>query len=212
MHKLVVAPFCDESSGGAFASFRQAPAIWAVAVAALGAVVLGCGSAPPDPPTAVIRAEPASVCQADDFSTTIQIDASGSTSGLALVPVPPGEDDPPLSFSWSFSGAAYEELGRDPTGVDLQLTTAGDRPLHIGLTVRNAAGGEASTLHTLPITLPEDVSCTEDADCKSPERCIAYAGAKICALDVDCTYNTDCPVCSLCDAGLRRCVPRQVQP
>ncbi len=187
-------------------------AVAGIGVVALGLSVLGCGSAPIDPPTAVIKAEPASVCQGDDFTTTIQLDASNSTAGLALVPVPPGEDDPPLSFSWSFSGAAHEELGRDPTGVDLQLTTAGDRPLHIGLTVRNAAGGQAETLHTLPITLPYDASCTKDADCESAERCIAYGGAKICALDVDCSFNVDCPVCSLCDPGLRRCVPRTVQP
>jgi hypothetical protein len=128
-------------------------------------VLAACGSRPPAPPTAVVRATPASVCQGDDYATTIALDASASSPSLALVPLPPSPDAPPLSFSWAFSGAAVRELSRSGGGMFLDVATAADRPLHVQLTVSAQDGGSATTLHTIPITVADPASCPKGPCC-----------------------------------------------
>ncbi len=133
--------------------------MWRLVVAL--ACLWGCGSPPPAPPTAVIDADPASVCYGDGFATTVKLSAARSSPALALVPQPVPEGAPPLAFEWSFSGAAVVVKLRYADGID--VATAGDRPLHVRLSARAADGGEATTLHTVPITLPEH--CPGDPCC-----------------------------------------------
>lgn len=170
--------------------------------------VIACGAPPPDPPTAVVRATPSSVCLGDDFATPIRLDASESAAGLTLVPVPPPEDAPELSYAWAFSGAEVRELGRGEAGVTVDVATAGDRPLHVQLTVRTAQGGEATTLHTVPITLPP-ARCAADGDCTAGERCLEHEGERFCGVDQDCAADAECSPCTRCDAAARRCVPER---
>lgn len=117
-----------------------------------------CGSPPVDPPTAVVRADPASVCLNDNHATDVHLSGADSTPGISLVPVE-RDEDASLAFEWALSGAEHRVVSRDPTGVELVVTTKGDRPLHVELTVENAAGGRATTLLSLPITLPGPGVC-----------------------------------------------------
>jgi hypothetical protein len=182
-----------------------------VGVLVAGSLV-GCGSAPTDPPTAVVHATPGSVCLDDGHATTVRVDASDSQAGLALVPVPPAEDEPPLIFTWAFSGAEHRELGRDAGEVEVTLTTAGDRPLHVDLTVRSASGGEAHTLFTLPITLPSVPEACVAGACPVGRECVDVSGRALCVDDDACEFDIDCAACFRCDVALERCVPREVVP
>ena len=182
-----------------------------------GAVLLsavfatGCGDAPPPSPTAVVRATPKSVCHADSFETRLRLDASESTEGLSLVPPPPAEQAPQLEFRWALSGAAHQIEGTDPSGIEMWVRTAGDRPLHVELTVTNVAGGEATTLHSVPITFLDLGSCETDA-CSAGERCTEHHGRDVCVPDVSCAVPADCPVCLRCDDSLGSCVPTEAVP
>jgi hypothetical protein len=115
-------------------------------------LVAGCGEVPPPPPTAVIEALPRAICEGDDHRTPIRLDASKSVPRLALIPVVAGEDDPPLDISWAFSGAAHRVLDGDLAALQITVSTAGDRPLHVSLTVENAGGGRAESLTTIHLT------------------------------------------------------------
>lgn len=125
---------------------------------AAAALCLGCGEPPPPSPSAVINVTPSSVCLGDDFATEIALDAKDSQARLTLVPVPPGPDDPPLDFSWSFAGAEHRVIEAEPTGIALTVTTRGDRPLHVSLRVRNTDGGEATALASVAVTLPDEAA------------------------------------------------------
>jgi hypothetical protein len=128
---------------------RARAVAWCVVASAMG-----CGSPPPAPPTAVIDAQPAAVCYRDAFATTVRLDGSCSAEALELVPSSAGEcTAPPLAFAWTFAGA--ETVVAFDDGPHVELKTAGDRPLHVTLTVRAAHGGEASTLRTIAITVPD---------------------------------------------------------
>lgn len=173
-------------------------------------LLVGCASPPPDPPTAVVTSEPSSVCVGDEFRTTLILKASQSAPSLALVPVPPDPEAPQLQFEWAFAGAAYEELGRDASEV--QVRTKGDRPLHVTLTATNAGGGRAKTLLSVPLTLPEVERC-EVTSCTDGTICLPYQGARVCIAEGECVSNVDCDdVCSFCDFATSRCLPRQVLP
>jgi hypothetical protein len=181
--------------------------VWALVLwtGATGSGATGCGAPPADPPTAVIRANPASVCLNDDYQTDVWLDASESQPALSLVPVGDDPEGPSLSFEWSFAGAAYEERGRDPSGVEVQVATAGDRPLHVTLRVVNEAGGGATSTHSLPITIPEIRAC--EAGCAAGSSC--FEG--VCAPLGACEHDVDCPICWRCDVS-RRCLPRELEP
>jgi hypothetical protein len=153
-----------------------------------------------------VRADPSSVCLNDQFETTVRLDASESQPALSLVPVAEDPEGPSLSFEWSFAGAAYEDRGRDPSGIELLVATAGDRPLHVTLRVENEAGGEATTTHSVPITLPDFVAC--EAGCPAGSSCLEG----VCAPVAPCEHDVDCAVCWRCDEILDRCIPREVGP
>jgi hypothetical protein len=151
----------------------------------------GCGAPPPAPPTAVVRAEPATVCLDDDHRTRVLLSAADSSTGLVLVPTP--SDSDALSFSWAFSGAEHHELGRDPRAVDVLVTSKADRPLHVELTVENEGGGSATSLFSLPVTIPQRCEA-----CASGETCLAGA----CVPERACDGDADCgDPCAYCIAG-----------
>jgi len=174
---------------------------WAAALLALG-----CGEATPPVPTAVVRTEPSSLCLHDDHATTVLVDGSESTASLTLVPAPPAADEP-LELEWAFSGDAHQLLG-EPSGVEVRLTAAGERPLHITLRVSHPSGGTATSLHTLPITLPAPAPSCAEAVCPTELECVEHGGQQICVPPEPCVFAADCPVCFDCDAALGRCLPR----
>jgi len=146
---------------------------WAAVLWALP--LLGCGEPPPPAPSAVIRACPAAVCLGDDFATSIHLDASKSAPRLTLVEVPADPDEPPLSFSWSFSGSGMLFDRGTTAEPDILVSMKADRPLHVRLRVENADGGVAEALQSIAVTpldeaglcpLPDPEDDTSD-DCLS---------------------------------------------
>lgn len=132
--------------------------VWSRAVGpALAAVVLSgaCGAPAPGAPSAVVTSDPEAVCLGDDYRTPIVLDASDSAPRLTLVPAMPDPDAPPLGFEWDLSGSAWALLEGDLDGERLVVAIAGDRPLHVELTVREPGGGVATTLHTVAVTEPD---------------------------------------------------------
>lgn len=121
------------------------------------AIVAACGAPPPDSPSAVIRIDPEHVCEGDGYATEIAISGRESAPRLSLVPVPPGPDDPPLTYAWSFSGGSILILEGDLDDPELRIATAGDRPVHVELTVGNGEG-EATVVRTIGITVPDPAS------------------------------------------------------
>jgi hypothetical protein len=172
--------------------------------------LVACGEQPPHPPTAVIAATPASVCQGDGFETRVRLDGSRSLSRLALVPEPADPDAPPLSYEWSFSGAAHRVEGGEIDGVEVSVSTQGDRPLHVSLTVIEEGGGEATSVHSLPITSALIQRC-DDGGCPSGKECVEHGAARVCAPEAECVYDIDCDVCWRCGADARF-RPREVVP
>ncbi len=115
--------------------------------------VLACGQGPPAPaPSAVINAMPTAVCAGDNFMTPIALDAKGSAAHLTLVYVPPPPGSPPLRYHWAFSGSATMVTAGDVNSDSVTVTMAGDRPLHVALTVSNSEGGSTTTTTTIDIT------------------------------------------------------------
>jgi len=169
--------------------------------------LLSCAEQPAEPPPAVVTAEPESVCYLDDFATPVTLDASGSAPSLTLVPAEVPEEGWSLVYDWVLSGAAHVELDRDPSDVWLQITTAGDRPLHVELTVHNDVGGEATTLFTLPITLPDPPRDCSDKGCPVDFECVAVAGGQWCAPARICESDDECPACLHCEEDVQRCFP-----
>lgn len=126
-----------------------------VALAA-STLVLSCASPPAPAPSAVITASPAAVCLGDGFSTPIALDATKSASRLTLVYAGKEPGEPPLSFSWSFSGSDRRIDDGTSTSEQLIVRVAGDRPLHVRLRVTNAAGGVTEALTTIAITATDE--------------------------------------------------------
>lgn len=118
-------------------------------------LLCACGSAPPDPPSVVVVADPPAVCLGDGFRTVVTLDGSRSRPRLTLVPVPATADDPPLAYTWSLSGAEHRVVEGGVHEPILKVTTSGDRPLHATLIARSAGGGEASTTLSVAVTLAE---------------------------------------------------------
>jgi hypothetical protein len=123
-----------------------------VAAGALPGGGAGCGVSVPPSPTAVIDLRPSAICEGDAFATPIEISGLGSSARLSLVPSGPGPDDPPLSFFWILSGAEARIEEGSSSGPELVVRSAGDRPLHIELVVRDGRGTEARSLRTLALT------------------------------------------------------------
>ncbi len=112
---------------------------------------LGCAGPPPLPPTAVIDATPDVICAGDDFGTVIELSSARSAAALSLVPAPPDPGAPPLEVAWYLDGAAHRVVAGSSTSPRLSVTTSGDRPLHVLLTVRDGEGGEATSLATVGV-------------------------------------------------------------
>lgn len=126
-------------------------------------VCTACGAPPPGAPSAVVTSDPESVCLGDDYRTPIVLDAGDSAPRLTLVPPAPDPDAPPLRFEWDLSGSAWALLEGDLDAERLVVAIAADRPLHAELTVREAGGGVARTLHTIAVTRPDPATgvCTD---------------------------------------------------
>jgi len=110
-----------------------------------------CAGPPPAPPTALIELTPTSICRDDGHATIIQISGSRSASGISLVPSPPDPGAPPLEFTWQIDGPEHAVIDGSTLSPALSVTTLGDRPMHVTLTVMNADGGEATSVRTLGI-------------------------------------------------------------
>lgn len=144
---------------------RYCPAVGQVGSAwvVVSLLVAGCGAPPPSVPSAVVKMDPEVLCAGDDFRTPVRLDGSESAARLTLVPVPGDPDAEPLRFEWTLSGADWVLLEGDLASEQLVVATAADRPLHVELTVRDAEGGVATALETVPITVPDPVTgaCVE---------------------------------------------------
>lgn len=136
---------------------------WSYVVILVSLCVVGCGAPPPDPPTAVIQADPETICLGDNYQTRITLNALESAPRLALVPLPQGDDDT-LLYDWTMSGAAYELVEGTLTAPELVVTTAGDRPLHVRLMVTNSEGGEARSLKSINVVAMENGVCPLHAE------------------------------------------------
>jgi hypothetical protein len=112
-------------------------------------LALGCAGPPPHPPTAVIDTTPDTVCRGDAFATVIELSGARSSASLSLIPAPPDPSAPPLEFEWLLDGAEHAVVAGSLTSPRLAVTTAGDRPLHVTLTVFDADGGDATSLVTV---------------------------------------------------------------
>ncbi len=115
-------------------------------------IAIACGSPPPSAPSAVIVMSPTSVCVGDAFTTPIHLDGTSSAQSLTLVYARPDPNAPPLSYTWSFEGAAMQFDDGNAHSDTLTVRSAGDRPLHVTLEVRNSLGGITDALATLSIT------------------------------------------------------------
>jgi hypothetical protein len=113
---------------------------------------VGCGQAPPPPPSAVITVTPEAVLQGQPVR--LAFDAGKSTPRLTLVPAAANPDDGQLEYSWEFSGGVTG-VPADLTAVEIAVTATGDRPVHATLTVRNRWGGQVSALHSVPLVAPD---------------------------------------------------------
>lgn len=116
-------------------------------------LLVGCVGPPVEVPSAVVDVSPTSIPACDGFATPITIDGSRSSGHLQLVP---STDDTPLAFRWTIDGAEHVI---DEGAVDapvLVVRSAGDRPLHVTLTVDDHEGGVATSTRTIAITLPDD--------------------------------------------------------
>ena len=178
------------------------PAVRALFVSFL---LLARGGPPPDPPSAVVSLSPATICEGDGHHTEVLLDGSMSSVHLTLVPVMPAPGEAPLQFSWSLSGATPVITAGTLTSDALAVTTAGDRPLHVTLTVTNGVGGTATTLRTISITPLTRTRCSLDADC-APGVCAV--DLRTCIPDHSCSSDDDCEPCFSCEAASSRCLPR----
>lgn len=170
--------------------------------------MLGCAGPGPDEPSAVIELLPETICLDDAHRTEVLLDGRGSSAHLALVPVAPEPGDPPLRFSWALSGAEHRVVTGALDADRLVVTSVGDRPLHVELSVTNGAGGVAHHLRTLSITLPRVVVCTAGgaSTCAVDEVCATDLGR--CIPAHDCRSDGDCETCTVCELPAGRCVPR----
>jgi hypothetical protein len=103
----------------------------------------------------VITSDLETVCLGDDYRTPILLDGSESAPRLTLAP---GAGDPPevpLRFAWTLRGSAHDIVDGNTTSERLTVRIAADRPLHAELVVRDGEGGEAGTLHTVAVTVPD---------------------------------------------------------
>ncbi len=168
-------------------------------------LLLACGGPPPDPPSAVVALSPATLCEGDAHHTEVLLDGSNSSVHLTLVPVAPDPDEAPLRFAWTLSGAAAVITAGTLTSDALAVTSPGDRPLHVALTVTNGAGGTATTLRTVSITPAVRERCTADSDCTSGVCAVEVAS---CIPNHSCDDDGDCEACFACDVPTSRCLPR----
>lgn len=112
-----------------------------------------CGSSQQDVPSAVIEADPKSICAGDNFTTSITLNAKESAPHLTLVATKPDPNEPPLQFTWSFAGAPMQfGTGYDNHTPITVVQTSGDRPLEVTLHVVNGEGFSTDALQTISIT------------------------------------------------------------
>ncbi len=181
------------------------PALVRVAWLACCIGSIACVGPPPAPPTAVVDLTPSSVCAGDAFATAIAISGARSASRLSLVPTAPEPGE--LTYAWQLDGAEHWIESGALNAPDLVVRMAGDRPLHVSLTVTTADGGEAQTLRTIGITSEIALPCADG--CPSDHDCVEREGESVCLPIATCASDGDCTGCFACDPALSRCVPRE---
>lgn len=184
---------------------------------------LACGGPPPDTPSAVILFSPETICQGDAHRTTVALDGTMSSRHLALIPLPPedtaypdGATVAPLAYQWTLEGDEHTIVSGSLTAPTLSITALGDRPLHVTLTTTNLVGGSATSLRTLPITVPTTWPrhCSSDAACPGGACALIDAatgdagGSGVCVGTAHCTTDATCDPCFVCDPMQMACVPR----
>ena len=93
----------------------------------------GCAGPPPAPPTALIDASPSSICRGDGHRTVIELSGARSSAGLSLVSAPPDPSAPPLEYTWRLEGAEHVIAAGSTPEESLDVTSSGERPLHVTL-------------------------------------------------------------------------------
>ncbi|MGH7330791.1 MAG: hypothetical protein ACREJX_20775, partial [Polyangiaceae bacterium] len=124
-----------------------------------------CSNSQEDVPSAVIEADPKSICAGDNYATSITLNAKESAPHLTLVATKPDPNEPPLQFTWSFAGAPmlYGTGYDEHTPITIVQTT-GDRPLEVTLHVANGEGFSTDALTTIAITqVDADGNCPQPA-------------------------------------------------
>lgn len=179
------------------------------------AFALGCGGPPADTPSAVILLSPGTVCEGDARRTEITLDGTMSSRHLSLVPLPPEDTSfpdgamvAPLTYTWTLEGDGYEVASGSLSAPRLTVRADGARPLHVSLTTTNLAGGSATSLRTLPITVapaPWPATCRGDGACAGGT---CDTSTRTCVPTMRCARDTDCDPCFVCDAAQGGCVPR----
>ena len=157
----------------------------------------------------MVEIDPGTVCVHDGYRTPIAIDGRRSSQRLTLLGTSPDAGEPPLVFAWTFAGAGVVLDEGSPDADHLAVRVDGERPLEVRLTVRNGAGGSATTTRTLSITLPDTPTrCASAADCTATERCEPVGTASVCVAAAPCGSTADCAPCFECDPARALCLPR----
>lgn len=182
-------------------------------IAFVSVYALACGGPPPDTPSAVILFTPETICQGDAHESDVHIDGTMSSRHLSLVPLAPEDTSypdgamvAPLAYAWTLEGDEHTVTEGSLTSSTLTVTAAGDRPLHVTLTTTNLLGGTATSVRSLPITVPTTWTthyCAIDADCPM-STCEPASG--VCVSSHACMADRACPG-STCDLASGHCVP-----
>lgn len=119
-----------------------------------------CTNTPEDVPSAVITSDPDSICAGDAYRTSISLSAKESAPHLTLVATKPDPNEPPLAFTWSFTGAPIQIVTGDAHTPTIVVQTTGDRPLEVNLHVVNGEGAATDAIHTISVTqVDENGNC-----------------------------------------------------
>lgn len=171
-------------------------------------IVSGCGQGPSPYPMAFFIVVPEYVCEADDHTTPVLLDASLSSSEARLLIA--GEaraEGTPLRYRWNLGNEDYRISEGDLEQSRLVVSFPGARTRSLELEVTNEAGAQAVRSQTLGLIRPSDETCEDTGSCGANEECLEYDGVKRCLPRQRCDAGLSCPACYRCDEESGLCVP-----